>query len=154
MSIFATGEGALRVVLFHEERMCCFFRERSCYLHSPRIAHVYLYQPDRVLWHASGKSTCAFDALLHLTSKPPDWKNCCSMCSSPVGVLMMDFFFFLHGKRGKLALVFCCAVQNVAQDHHATPKTAEEPGVVFRLEETSQSCPVLLTLVFSSSTSD
>lgn len=42
MSVLATGGEALRVVLFQEEKMCYFFRGRSCYLLSPRTAHVHL----------------------------------------------------------------------------------------------------------------
>lgn len=53
-----------------------------------------------------------------------------------------------------MALVIHYAVQNVARDHHAMPKTAEQPGLVVRLEDTAQSCQVSLTLVFSGSTSD
>lgn len=58
-SVPAAGDGALRVVLFHEEKMCCSFRERSCYLTWPSSARVHLHQPIGVVWHAGGKSICA-----------------------------------------------------------------------------------------------
>lgn len=66
---------------------------------------------------------------------------------------MVDYCF-PRGNRGKLASVICHAVQNVAQDHHATPKTSEQPGLVFGLEDTAQSCQALLSCVFTGSTSD
>lgn len=40
-----------------------------------------------------GKALVLADALLHLTSKHPDWKNYRSLCSSPVWILMVDYFF-------------------------------------------------------------
>lgn len=99
----------------------------------------------------AGKALALAEALLRLTGKAPGWKTGCSTSSSPLGILMGGYPHHHpdtpHGKRGKPALVICHAVRDVAQEHRTVPEAAEQPGLVFRLEHTAQSCRVLTTFL-------
>lgn len=56
--LFAEGEGTLRVVLFHEEEICCLL-ESSCYLLSSRTALNHLHEHEQAALAHWGKSACA-----------------------------------------------------------------------------------------------